>query len=163
MSAPWVIHTSVVVRGLLTADGDAPTARILDAMVAGRILFLLSVALLAEYRDGLLRPRIRERHGLDEPEIDPVLTEITAGGRVRESGGASDSSPDPGDQHLWDLLAAQPDTVRVTGDRTLLAASSATVTVLAPWAFVARFLTGMPQPFGLVTQRRCRDSPESIG
>jgi predicted nucleic acid-binding protein len=29
MSAPWVIDTAVVVPGLLTADGDAPTARIL--------------------------------------------------------------------------------------------------------------------------------------
>jgi len=139
MSPPCVVDTSVVVSGLLTTDSDAPTARIVDAMVAGRISFLLSVALLAEYRDVLLRPRIRDRHGLDRAEVDTLLTEIAANGIVRDPEGGAEAAPDPGDQHLWDLLATQPNAVLVTGDRTLLEAATS-LTVVAPRDFVERFL-----------------------
>ena len=50
-SAPAVIDTNVVVSGVLTKDSPSPTVRILDGMLAGRFRFLLSVDLLAEYRD----------------------------------------------------------------------------------------------------------------
>ena len=82
-----VIDTNVVVSGLLTANADAPTARILDAMVAGTVRFALSADLLAEYRLVLLRPRIRRLHGLSEREIDEVLTEIVQAALVLEPAG----------------------------------------------------------------------------
>jgi hypothetical protein len=34
-----------------------------------------------------------------------LLTTITAGGIVREPAAATEATPDPGDQHFWDLLA----------------------------------------------------------
>ncbi|MEZ5330675.1 MAG: hypothetical protein R2991_01180 [Thermoanaerobaculia bacterium] len=40
-----VVDTNVVVAGLLTGDAHAPTALILDAMLAGRVLYALSVEL----------------------------------------------------------------------------------------------------------------------
>jgi hypothetical protein len=43
-----VVDTNVVVEGLLTKDPAAPTARILDGMLAGSFPFILSVVLLAE-------------------------------------------------------------------------------------------------------------------
>ena len=70
-----------------------------------------------------------------------LLTAITAGGIVREPAAATEAAPDPGDQHLWDLLATQPDTVLVAGDRTFLEASSSMVVVLAPREYVERLLT----------------------
>jgi len=59
-----VVDTNVVVSGLLTAEVTAPTHRILNAMLDERINFLLSIALLAEYREVMLRPRIQKRHGM---------------------------------------------------------------------------------------------------
>jgi polysaccharide export outer membrane protein len=46
----WVVDTNVLVAALLTAQADSPTARTLDAMLDGSLMFLLSPALLAEYR-----------------------------------------------------------------------------------------------------------------
>jgi uncharacterized protein len=118
-AGPAVVDTNVVVSGLLTKEPSSPTARILDAMLEGRIRFLLSIELLAEYREVLLRPRIRRRHGLSEKEIDLILTDITADGTVLE---ANRLGPRPagGDGHLWQILAAVPAAVLVTGDRRLL-------------------------------------------
>ncbi len=117
-ASPAIIDTNVVVSGLLTGDPDAPTALILDGMIQGRFAFLLSVDLLAEYRTVLLRPRIQRRHRLTESEIDSLLTEITANGRVRnvESGHLDHWD---GDEHLRALLDADSESILVTGDHPL--------------------------------------------
>ncbi len=119
-----VIDTNVVVAGLITASRDSPTARILDGMLVGRFSFLLSIDLLAEYRLVLLRPKIKKLHWLSEREIDILLTEIAANGKVQDVGPAAavqtDGPPDPGDRHLWALLEARAGSVLVTGDKALL-------------------------------------------
>ena len=85
MNSPTaVIDTNVVVAGLLTAEAESPTVRILDGMRRGAFPFLLSTALLAEYREVLMRPKIRKVHGLSEREIDLLLTEIATHAIVRE-------------------------------------------------------------------------------
>ena len=43
-----VVDTNAVVAGLLTGVGRSPVASILDAMLSGTLLFLLSPELLAE-------------------------------------------------------------------------------------------------------------------
>lgn len=131
-----VIDTNVFVAALLTGDPGAPTARILDGMVLGSFPFVLSVALLAEYRQVLLRERIRRRHGLTEDQIDGILTAIAANAIVREAVDSAVVAPDPGDQFLWDLLAAVPDAVLVTGDTRLLDADVAHVSAVNAEAFV---------------------------
>ena len=70
MSRLWVVDTNVLVAAVLTAQVDSPTARTLGAMLDGSLMFLLSPALLAEYRAVLLRPRLVQRHGLAEVEVD---------------------------------------------------------------------------------------------
>ena len=131
-----VVDTNVVVSGLLTREPTAPTARILDAMLAGRFVFLLSVDLLAEYREVLLRPKVRRLHGLDQPAIDGVLARLAQHGAVREPMGTAEQAPDRWDQHLWALLAAAPGALLVTGDRELMEQPPHGVTVLAPANFV---------------------------
>ena len=116
---PAIVDTNVVVSGLLTADPDAPTARILDGMLEARFRFLLSIELLAEYREVLFRPRIRRRHGLAEKEIDLILTDVAAAGALLEDD-RLDARPEGDDGHLWQILAASPAAVLVTGDRRLL-------------------------------------------
>jgi len=136
MSTPAaVIDTNVLVAGLITADAQAPTARIVDAMLVGAFPFLLSLELLAEYRAVLLRPRIRSRHGLDEDEVDALLVGVTANAAMREpeqvKGGAVDV-----DEHVLALLAMQEGAVLVTGDQALLDRAPAGRAV-SPSGFVA--------------------------
>lgn len=121
MSRLFIIDTNVLVAGLITSDAASPTAVILDAMLSGSLPYLLSPALLEEYRAVLLRPKLRRTHGLTETQIDTLLTEIVANAIWREPpNDAVHPAPDPGDDHLWALLANDSSCVLVTGDRLLL-------------------------------------------
>ena len=117
---PAVIDTNVVVSGLLTTDADSPTARILDGMLAGRFRFLLSVELLAEYREVLLRSRIRSRHRLSAAEVDVLLTDIAAAGLLLDLEALASGRGRRGDDHLRQILAADSSAVLVTGDLKLI-------------------------------------------
>jgi putative PIN family toxin of toxin-antitoxin system len=132
-----VIDTNVVVSGVLTLRSESPTALILDAMLQARFRFLLSPAILEEYRSVLLRPKIRARHRLTEKEIDLILTEIAVNAAFREPVSGPNSH---GDDHLRLLLEVEPDSVLVTGDRPLFSDSRTRSRVLAPREFVALFV-----------------------
>lgn len=137
MTTPLVIvDTNVIVSGLLTPDRAAPTARIFDLTMTGEIRALLSVDLLAEYREVLLRPGIRSRHGLDEDQIDAILTAIAENAVVCEPVAPSSEPPDRGDLHLWSLLAARSDAVLVTGDQALVDGSPDWAAVLTARSFI---------------------------
>jgi len=85
MSPPvFVVDTNVVVAGLISGSRGSPVVYVVDAMLAGDLVYMLSPALLAEYRRVLARPRLRELHGLDEREIDRVLVVLTANAIWRE-------------------------------------------------------------------------------
>ncbi len=132
-----VIDTNVLVAGPITGDPSSPTARVLDGMLEGRLVYLLSPALLAEYRRVLLRPKIRRLHELAEREVDSLLTEVVANAVVREPESSGDLAPNPGDQHLWDLLSTETRAVLVTGDRDLIRNPPDGYRILAPADFVA--------------------------
>lgn len=132
VEGPFVIDTNVVAAGLLTGEPRAPTARLVAAMLAGRLPFLLSVDLLAEYREVLLRPTLVRRHGLSEDEIERLLQTIAFFARLREPRTTDTRPPDPGDLHLWQLVAAEPGSILVTGDRALREAPAAGFAVLTP-------------------------------
>jgi putative PIN family toxin of toxin-antitoxin system len=136
---PAVIDTNVVVAGLLTKDPDSATAWILDAMLEGSFPFLLSGLLLAEYREVLLRPHIRQRHGLDPEQVDRVLEEIVFHAMIREPTAAVAGSPDPADRHLWELVAAETGAVLVTGDARLLRSPPPGYSALNPRMFLDLF------------------------
>lgn len=138
MTLVALVDTNVVVSGLLATGGDAPTARIVDAMVAGTLHVVLSDDLLAEYRAVLLRPALTARHGLSEAEVDAVLEDIVANAGWRDPQPAEHSSRVPGDDHVLALLEAEPGTVLVTGDRRLREAVAAERAVLSPAELAAR-------------------------
>lgn len=117
-SALLVVDTNVVVAGLLTREASAPTARILDSMLGGSLRFLLSEALLAEYRVVLLRPAIAKAHGLAADEVDQILIRLAANAVVREP--MAGASGPAGDLHLFDLLATEPTALLVSGDAKVL-------------------------------------------
>ena len=136
---PVVVDTNVLVSGLITSDVESSVCRILDAMLEGRIIYLISADLLDEYREVLIRPGISRLHGLDEGAIDRILTELVTNGIWREPMGA-EVAPDPGDSHLWRLLSVQPGSLLVTGDRLLLRQPPAFASVMSPATFAREFL-----------------------
>ena len=131
-----VIDTNVVVAGLLTGNDTSPVAHILDGMLAAKFPFVLSEALLAEYRTVLVRPGLRKLHGLTVSEVEILLTEIAQHAIVLAPV-ASPPAPDPGDQLLWELLAARADLLLVTGDKLLLQHAGMKGRVLTPREFTA--------------------------
>ena len=136
----FVVDTNVLVAGLVSAQSDSPTAQIVDAMLDGRLLYLLSPQLLQEYRLVLLRPKLLRLHGLDEKQIDQLLTEITANAIWREAPTeTAEHAPDPGDEHLWQLLATEPSAALITGDRLLSEHPPTYHAVLSPANFVGLF------------------------
>lgn len=140
MSTFFIVDTNVVVAGLLTSQADSPVARILDGMLGAAFPFVLSEALLAEYRAVLVRPKLCKLHGLSETEIDIILTDLARHAIVLIPApiAAVRLAPDPGDQFLWDLLATRADLVLVTGDKLLLQDEAMQARVILPHAFVTQ-------------------------
>lgn len=137
MSRPAVIvDTNVVVAALLTKQDASPVVRILDGMLGAAFPFVLSEALLAEYRAVLVRPVLRKLHGLTVAEVEAILTDLAQHAIVLAPVDAL-PAPDPGDQLLWELLAARADLVLVTGDKLLLRDAGMQGRVISPQAFVA--------------------------
>ena len=137
MTRPAVIvDTNVVVAGLLTANEASPVARILDGMLVAAFPFVLSDALLAEYREVLVRPNLRKLHGLTVAEVETLLADL-AQHAIFLAPTRAPPAPDPGDQLLWELLAARTDLLLVTGDKALLRDAAMRGRVIAPQAFVA--------------------------
>ncbi len=130
-----VIDTNVVVSGLIGSDPLTPPAQIVDAMLDAAIPFVVSTALMAEYRQVLLRRPIAALHGLNPEQVDVLLLRFARDGMVVEPPRSRRSAPDAGDSHLWDLLAARPEAVLVTGDALLLRRGTRG-RVLSPRAFV---------------------------
>jgi putative PIN family toxin of toxin-antitoxin system len=141
MSPPvFVVDTNVVVAGLVTVSSQSPVALVLDAMLSGRLVFLLSPALLDEYRSVLCRPKLVKLHGLLEAQIDQLLVELTANAIWREPKPAS-PAPDRGDDHLWALLSAYRGSILVTGDRLLIENPPTRNSVISPGTWLEDFVS----------------------
>jgi uncharacterized protein len=139
MSPPvFVVDTNVVVAGLVTGSSRSPVALVLNAMLSGALVFLLSPALLHEYRSVLLRPKLATLHGLEESQIDQLLVELTGNAIWRELKTGS-PAPDRGDDHLWALLSAYPGSILVTGDRLLLENPPPRSSVILPGTWLNEF------------------------
>lgn len=140
MSRFFIIDTNVVVAGLLTSHADSPVARILDGMLGATFPFVLSEALLSEYRAVLARPHLVKMHRLSADELDTILLELARHAIVLTpaKSDAIPLAPDPGDQFLWDLLSSRDDLYLVTGDKLLLQDHVLQDRVLTPHMFVDR-------------------------
>ena len=76
-------------------------------------------------------------HGLTVDEVEAVLTDLTQHAIVPPPSAARPASV-PGDQLLWDLLAARAELLLVTGDELLLRDAGMRGRVISPGAFVTR-------------------------
>ena len=130
-----IVDTNVVVAGLITKRAESAVARILDGMLGAVVPFVVSEALLAEYRTVLVRQGLRKLHGLTVLQLDAVLTDIAFNAIVLNPARAP-PAPDPGDQLLWELLAARSDLLLVTGDKLLLRDAGMRGRVISPQMFL---------------------------
>lgn len=135
-----IVDTNVVVSGLIGADRNSLPARIVNAMLDGTLLYLMSGDLLDEYSSVPRRPALVRLHRCTDDEIDRVLACLVANAMWREPAVDGDA-PDAGDDHLWALLATFPQAVLVTGDGLLLDNPPSTAAVVS-----ARDLVDMISP-----------------
>ncbi len=135
-----VIDTNVVVAGLIAVDVNSPTARVISAMLKGEILYLMSAELLNEYTEVIHRPSLVSLHQLTDVNIDTLLTEIVANS-IWLGPASAQEVPDSGDNHLWNLLASQSESVLVTGDKLLLSNPPLAHSTVSPKNFVDAILT----------------------
>jgi predicted nucleic acid-binding protein len=141
-----VIDTNVLVSGMVRAPETSPPKRIVEAMIGGHLRFMLSDALVREYRRVLRRQSIAQRHGLSEAEVDGVLLgivmnatmhELKTSGAGSEPASAGGDSVPAGDARVAALLRSMPGSVLVTGDSRLADAVRPWCEVVTPSAFVA--------------------------
>ena len=85
---------------------------------------------------GSSRSSLRKLHGLTVGEVEAILTDLAQHAIVLKPV-AGPPAPDAGDQLLWDLLAARPDLLLVTGDKLLLRDVGMRGRVISTQAFVA--------------------------
>lgn len=135
-AAKVVVDTNVLFSAIAHREGTP--ARVLRAVLYGGRM-LVSPALLGEYRRVLGDPRGLGYLGIGTDDLD-VLLDFIARAALIDPGGFGPICRDPGDQHLWDLLAAGPNSVLVTGDRKLLASQHFPGRILSPRDLVDRFL-----------------------
>lgn len=133
----FVVDTNVLTAGLMTRDAQSPVGKIVDSMLSGAIFYLLSPALLDKYRAVLLRPKLSRLHGLTEQEIDVLLTDLVANAIWREPEPVG-PAPDPGDNHLWALLASHANSVLITGDHLPMKHPPDRASVISPRTYVER-------------------------
>jgi uncharacterized protein len=136
-----MLDTSVLVGSVVTSNKEAPTAVMLDAVLDGRLPTVFSPALIDEYARVLLSARIARRHGLSPPDVWRLLRRIIESGTSIDAPPCGVPCPDPRDQHLWDLLAAAPGAVLVTGEALLIENPPPFGRVMTPRHFVDEFLT----------------------
>ena len=134
-----VVDTNVIVSGLIAADPNTPPARILDTMLDGRIIYLMSGDLLDEYSNVLRRPSLVRLHGRTDEQLDRLLADLVANAIWHDPADSGDA-PDPHDDHLWALLASHPHSLLVTGDRLLVENPPSGASVVSPRRFADTFL-----------------------
>ena len=105
----WVIDTNVVVSGLLNPHG--PPARIVDAILDGRVKLVYDARILAEYRDVLHRRRLKLK-----PEAVAAFLEALRGQMLVNPMGIVTGGPDSDDLIFVECAMAAPDKTIVTGN-----------------------------------------------
>ncbi len=137
VNATVIVDTNVVVAGFPIRRTELPFAGILQGMLNAAFPFAVSEPLLDEYREVLGRPELQKLHELEDGGIESVLAGIARHAIVVTPVAGSPPAPDPGDQMLWDLLAARADLVLVTSDKRLLRDRAMRGRVITPQAFLA--------------------------
>jgi len=136
-----VLDVNVIVSALLSRNGSP--ALVLRAWQEGRFELIVSPLLLAELDRALAYPKLRRRIAADEASafVDWLRTAATV--TSDPDGPLWLMSPDPGDDYLLALAAAEHATL-VSGDDHLLSLADR-APVCAPGRFVELLTAARPQ------------------
>lgn len=133
-----IVDTNVLVSAVGGRGRGAPPALLVEAVLSGRFTLTMSAELWQEYVDVLRRPSLLRWAGLTEAEVRTLLEAIVIGATWLVPPRCALACPDPADQHLWDLLAAEADVLLITGERALLEGGAFPGRVLLPRQAIER-------------------------
>lgn len=135
-----IVDTNIIVSGLISPTG--PPGNIVDALLQGFLVPVMSQATLAELEAVLMRPRLRtlfERAGIEAMEF---LTEFRELADIVEPGFTDIPVRDENDRMFLELAAARPPVdFLITGDRDLERKQYADVPVISAALFVKTILS----------------------
>ncbi len=130
-----IVDTNIIVSGLISPAG--PPGKIVDALLQGFLVPVMSSATLAELEAVLMRPRLRtlfERAGV---EVAEFLTEFRELAEIIDPTPVDISVRDENDRIFLDLAATRPPVeFLITGDRDFDRRHYADVPVISPALFV---------------------------
>ncbi|MDE0285595.1 MAG: PIN domain-containing protein [Gammaproteobacteria bacterium] len=127
----FIVDTNVVISGQIGSDSSSPPARILGAMLEGAFPYVVSTALFNEYSSVLRRPAVVRQHGLTEPEVALLLSNLTENA-IWHDPVINNMAPYLGDNHIWALLESQPHAQLITGDKLLIEKPPVGAIVISP-------------------------------
>jgi predicted nucleic acid-binding protein len=134
-----ILDTNVLFSSLRNTPRSQPVM-VMRSLLDGRHSPLLSEELLEEYRQVLNRPRALAWHGWSPATVAELVAALRLIGRVVPLG-VGPACPDLRDQHLWDLLATEPASTLVTGERALLQGDQFPGRVLSPRQLFEQYLS----------------------
>lgn len=107
---PWVLDTNVVVSGLLSPHG--PPGRLIDALLARRLIISYDDRILLEYRSVLARPKFR----FDRDRVKAFLRIMSFQNPVIAFPVKGLKASDPDDAIFLEVAAASQGKTLVTGN-----------------------------------------------
>ncbi len=135
-----IVDTNIIVSGLISPTG--PPGKIVDALLQGFLVPVMSPATLAELEAVLMRPRLRtlfERVGIEATEL---LTEFRELAEIIEPNPTDIPVRDENDRIFLALAATRPPVeFLITGDRDFEQGHYADVPVISPSLFVKTILS----------------------
>jgi putative PIN family toxin of toxin-antitoxin system len=123
----WVLDTNVVVSGLLSPFG--PPGRLIDALLARKLLLAIDDRVLLEYREVLLRPKFQ----FDCDKVQSFLAIMSFQFPVQAIRVKGISAADPDDTKFLEVAVASKANALITGNtKHYPSATRGNVRVLKP-------------------------------
>lgn len=101
-----VVDTNVLVSGLLSSSG--PPAKIVNAILTGTLIPVMSEATLAELEDVLFRPRLQPLFARAGLNSSLFLADMRKLAHLVKPQGAPDTIRDEADRPFLELMASRP-------------------------------------------------------
>lgn len=108
-----VIDTNVLVSAIITSNLQSPTLRVMEAMLAKKIIPMYDDEIICEYSEVLHRPKF----GFDDKVINSYLEAILREGISAQRVTSSDFFPDPKDIVFYEVALSKEEAYLVTGNK----------------------------------------------
>ena len=108
-----VIDTNVLVSAIITSNLQSPTLRVMEAMLAKKIIPLYDDEIICEYSEVLHRPKF----GFDDIVINSYLEAILREGISAQRVTSSNFFPDPKDIVFYEVALSKEEAYLVTGNK----------------------------------------------